>query len=283
MKKFAKKRLFKEFMQKAMNRSLLFLTKNGPKLKLIGVGRDGVKFQVQAVDRIADDGGHFLGVIGEMQKIKVIVRDGALFHKRIFHPSSKALPIFGAHQDNGEVIKLARLDESGRFRKFIQRSESSGQDDESVRIFDKHHLAHEKIIEGDGLMEKRVGFLFMGQHDIAADGLATRFLGAAIRGFHDSRAASCHHRETIFSQSFTDLHRESVIRMAFIETRGAENRDRGSYPVQRAEAADEFERDLENSHGFFEGRVSSRKEVGFVVFFPDQLGAIGRGLFHKIE
>ncbi len=83
----------------------------------------------------------------------------------------------------------------------------------------------------------------MGKFDRRGDRATTGLLGAPVRGFHDSRAAAGHDRESSLRDESGSLACQLVVRIFFGEASRAEDRDAGAGKVKSAESSKEFVRD----------------------------------------
>ena len=148
-------------------------------------------------------------------------------------------------QNQGEVLDFVGLDQGGRLEDLVQRAEAPRHGDEGVRVFHQHQFPHEKVFEGDPFVEIRVRLLFLRQLDVAADGVAARFLGTAIGRLHDSGSAARHDGEPGPREPLADVASQNVGGVFFGKAGRAENGDAGREEMELAEASHDLEKDAD--------------------------------------
>ena len=149
----------------------------------------------------------------------------------------------------GKPRDLAGLDERQRLEQLVHRPVATGEDHEPVGVLHEHRLAREEVPELDPEIDVRVDRLLVGQLDVAADREAAALLAAAIRGLHDARPAAGDDRVALLREESADLARHRVRRVAGIDPRRAEHRDRRADRRQRIEALDELREDSQRAPG----------------------------------
>src|SRR5262245_41758940 len=58
-------------------------------------------------------------------------------------------PIFGAHDDNREVLDFSSLNESEGLEQFVERARSAWHDNEGIGVLHEQGLSHKEVIKGD--------------------------------------------------------------------------------------------------------------------------------------
>src|SRR6266436_4030044 len=116
--------------------------------------------------------------------------------RHLFDKTDQLLPVIGAHDHDREVFDFSSLDESKRFKQFVERACAAGHYNKGVGIFHQQRFADEKIMQPDAVIEVSVGNLLEWQLNIAADRAATDFFCAAVGRFHDAGPAASHHSES---------------------------------------------------------------------------------------
>src|SRR5262249_39729732 len=142
----------------------------------------------------------------------------------------------------------------------IERAETARHHDESVRVFEEQYFSHEKVVARHPPIEVPVWRLLERKFDVAADGESAGVFRAAVGGFHQSRSAAGHHRETKAADAASDFARDRVVRMRLAETRRSENRDTRADKMQRAKAADEIAHRAPEQNDFAHARMRSFKQ-----------------------
>jgi hypothetical protein len=69
------------------------------------------RLAVKFFDSVRD----FIGVVGEVNQIEIVLFDVVMSENGIFHPIEEAFPIFLSDEVDGEVFDFACLDEGQRF------------------------------------------------------------------------------------------------------------------------------------------------------------------------
>ncbi len=147
-------------------------------------------------------------------------------------------PELRTHQHDRKVAHLAGLDECECLEEFIDRAESARHHHEGVGVLHKHDLAHEEVREVDADVEIRIRHLLVREFDVAADGVAAGFLGAAVGRLHHPRPAAGHDREADPAEGRSHDTGEFVFGVAFADPGRAEHRDTRSDEVQATESPD---------------------------------------------
>ena len=140
-----------------------------------------------------------------------------------------------------------------------------GQRDERVGVLHEHQLAHEEVLELDEAVQVRVRLLLVRQLDVAADRERADVAGAAVRRLHDAGASARHHREAHAADPATHLARERVVGIAFVEARGAEDRDAGPHEVERAKPAQQLGEDAQRAPQLGEAAGRPGEEAALAV------------------
>src|ERR1700689_1190801 len=120
-----------------------------------------------------------------------MLADGSSAHHGL--PIQHLIPIFAAVDQNEIVLgKFSGLHEREHFPKLVHGAESAGKNDERFGDLRKPKFSHEKIMEIKTELVADVGIrrLLVRQLDAQSDGFASGIGGAAICGFHNSRAAA---------------------------------------------------------------------------------------------
>ena len=195
--------------------------------------------------RVASQLHRFLGGIRHQDALGVDRVDGLRLDESAAQEIEQRPPVFLADQHERKVLDLVRLDEGRRLEDFVQGAEAAGHGDEGVGVFHQHQLADEEVPEGHPAIEVGVGLLFLRQLDVAADGVAAGFFGAAVGGLHDAGPAAGHHREAGARQPLADFAGQDVILMLGRESRRAEHRHARADEMELAEAAHDLEENAE--------------------------------------
>src|SRR5437879_9243768 len=93
--------------------------------------------------------------------------------RHLLDKTDQLLPVIGAHDHDWEVFNFSSLNESERFKQFVERACAAGHHNKGVGIFHQQRFADEKIMQPDAAIEVSVGYLLTWQLKIAADGAAT--------------------------------------------------------------------------------------------------------------
>ena len=123
----------------------------------------GLPDQPELVGGGAQDALHGLvDRVGEEEPVAVGGEDRLLRDHAMTEEVVQRLPVVGAHQDQGEVLDLAGLDQRRALEDLVHGAEAAGQHHEGVGVFDQHHLADEEVAELDPAVEVGVGLLLAG-------------------------------------------------------------------------------------------------------------------------
>jgi len=204
------------------------------------------------------------GMIKGRMKGMFLEVDGAGSDEPLLHEVGERPPELDAHKDDGVVADLAGLDERGDFEHLVHRAEAAREGDEGVGVLREHHLADEEVAELDEGIEVGIGFLFAGELDVAADGIAARLLCPAVGGFHQAGSSTSHDGETFVRDGGANLAAEPVVGMAFAEPRRTEDGDAGTDEVEPAEPPDELESDAHDAHELRTAVLGAFEEVALV-------------------
>src|SRR5581483_9605344 len=101
-----------------------------------------------------------------MQPSKILFNDFPFGEHWAWQPIQHLLPVFGSEKHDRKVVNLARLDQRECFEQFVERAETTGEDDEGVAIYDEHHLAHKKVFELQRQRQVLIRFLLVRQFDV---------------------------------------------------------------------------------------------------------------------
>ena len=153
------------------------------------------------------------------------------------------------------------LDERRRLEDFVQCSEAAGQGDEGVGVLHEHQFADEEVPEGHPAIEEGVGFLFLRQLDVAADGVTADFFCTAVGGLHNARSPASHHREAGLCQPPTDFAGLDVVLMFGRESRRTEYRHTRTHEMEIAEAPNDLEENLDGPDEFETAPLWPLKEL----------------------
>src|SRR5258707_15410384 len=104
-----------------------------------------------------------------------------------------SFPLFFPVNKKQFVIRqLPRLKKHHHFPQLVHCSKTAGKHDQRFRNLSEPQLAHEKIMEIKTQLraDVRIRKLFVRQLNRKSNGLASRFISAAVCCFHDSRPAT---------------------------------------------------------------------------------------------
>src|SRR5208282_1069659 len=152
-------------------------------------------------------------------------------------------------QDEGELGNALRLHKRDDFKKFIERAEAAGHEDEAEAVLREADLAGEEIMKMQRQIGKTIAGLLMRQFDVEADGFAAALGRPLVRGFHDARAAAGDDGEIVLRQAFGNRRGGTVIFVVWACPRGTENGDRGANLRKRLEGIHKLGHDAENAPG----------------------------------
>src|SRR5438445_13053656 len=133
----------------------------------------------------------FLWRIGHLEQFEVWWRD----HADVDHgvEIDDFLPVRAAIDDNDNLFsQLLSLGKGEDFKKFVERTEASGKDNQRFGQIREPELTHEKVMELEVERRRDIGIriLLERQIDVEADGLSASFVSAKICRFHDARASA---------------------------------------------------------------------------------------------
>src|SRR5207245_9180455 len=109
---------------------------------------------------------------------------------------------------------LARLDERERLEQLVERSQSTREDAEGLRVFHEHRLAHEEVAELHPQVDVVVEVLLEGQLDVAADRQAASLLRPPVGRLPDPGPATGDDGEALLDQALGNTTGKPIIRVA---------------------------------------------------------------------
>src|SRR5947208_8899319 len=127
------------------------------------------------------------GICGENQVQIGWANLSALRH--LLDKTDQLLPVIGAHDHDWEVLNFSSLNESKRFKQFVERACAAGHYNKGVGIFHQQRFADEKIMQPDAAIEGSVGNLLEWKLNIVADGATNGFYRAAVGSFYIAGSA----------------------------------------------------------------------------------------------
>src|SRR6266853_1843089 len=136
---------------------------------------------------IREHGPNLSGIIREEQQACILRHDFFGVQHGVTNPVYQACPELRIVENDGEISDLLRLNEQQRLEEFVHCSKPAWKNDESIRVFDEHRLAHEEVAEVKRDVKVRVWTLLERQLDIAAYGEVASLLRTLIRRLHDAR------------------------------------------------------------------------------------------------
>jgi len=184
----------------------------------------------------------------------------------LFQPVEEAFPVFAPHEDHGEAPDPFGLDQRQGLEKLVEGTETAGKDDIGQGVLDEHDLADEEILVIDVDIGVGIGFLFKGQADVHAHGLAAPFGGPFVGGLHDPRAAPGDDAEAFLGQEPGQNHRFFVIGLPRLDPGRAKDAHRMIDPRQGLDGIDKLRHDAEDPP-----RLLNRQGIDEILFFFQSL------------
>src|SRR5208337_3351029 len=120
-------------------------------------------------------------------------------------PLQQARPVLSSNQYYRKRLYTPGLDESQRLEDLIQGSKPARHADISLGVFDKHHLADEKVLEIELQCGIRIRALFERQLNIEPYRFSSSFLCALVPGFHHPRPPAGNDMVSVLGKFFGDL------------------------------------------------------------------------------
>ena len=114
----------------------------------------------------------FFGYIDALEEEQIFRTDVLmLFVQHLVDPIHQGRPDSFVYQYDGETGFFIGLNEGKDFEQFIHRTETARQHHKTLGILHEYHLAHEEIVELQGLVAVLIGIggLLEGQVDIESD------------------------------------------------------------------------------------------------------------------
>ena len=130
-----------------------------------------------------------------------------------------------AKDDDRKVFNFPGLDESDGLEELIERTESSGDDNKGIGVFNEQRLPDEEVADIDPFIQVGVGILLHRQHDIATHRATAHIASPSIGGFHQPGPTSGHNGEAQFGDLSGQLPRHCIIGAGLGESRRAEHGD----------------------------------------------------------
>lgn len=188
--------------------------------------------------------------------------------------------VFAIHDDDGKALDGASLDQRQGFEELIESAESAGHDDKAVGVLEQEDFANEEVAYVDGSIEIGVGFLFEGQFDVDTHTSSADIFRPAVGGFHDSRTAAGHDRESQLCEFPCDLSGEGVIGITLSQASRTEDSDARADEMELAKPLDELPGNLEREEQFAQPRLSSFQKLNLALV---QLHSVLFFLFKKMD
>lgn len=179
------------------------------------------------------------------------------FFDEAFH----GFPELFAHDDDWEAFDFSGLDEDRGFVDFVEGSQSSGHHDERVGVFYEHDFAYEEVFEINEEIEIGIRKLLVRQFDVAPDGQASAFAGAAVGGFHNTWSPPGHGGVSGLGEFFSNGLGELVILIVLVESCGPENGNAWSDEVEFAEPSDELDEDVDRGIEFLSAKAGAFEQA----------------------
>ena len=210
---------------------------------------------------LGDEFNSLLRRIGYEYPLDIARVNCALIQKLAPHEVEQGQPIVTADEYERKVGNLLGLNQHECFKYFIERAETSGHRDKTIRIFHEHQLPNIKMIEGNPAIEVGVGLLLVKKFDVAPNGVAAGFFGAAIGSFHNSRPATGHYGKPGACELRTCIAGPSVIRMVIRKSSRSKDGYTRSNKVKRAKAANQLGKNAKSREEFETSRLRPLKEL----------------------
>lgn len=156
-----------------------------------------------------------------------------------------------AEKDEWITRNAAGLDEGEHFKKFVERSKTTGHEYEGDAVFYETNFAREKVMKMDRDIRVRIAFLFVRQFDVQADGSSLGRQCAAVGSFHDARSAAGDDGEIVFGQFPREMNGGFVIPIGRQQSRGAEHGYAGPDLRECFKRIHEFRHDAKNAPRVF--------------------------------
>ena len=202
-------------------------------------------FEAKRLDGARPNDVHrFFHGIREVKEIEVGLARRAGFH-HFSHQLGHIQPVLLPMNDDREIRDLAGLNQSESLEQLVGCSQSSRHDDEGVRVLEKKHLSHEKVIERDPAVQVGIRLLLLRKPDIASDRSTAGVLCSAIRRFHGPGSASRHDSEAQAGEALSHFTGGRIVAMILCEPRAAENGDTWPDEVQVSETSDELPKNVQ--------------------------------------
>ncbi|SLM47547.1 protein of unknown function [Nitrospira japonica] len=127
---------------------------------------------------------------GVVKELKVVFRDQSMVDEP--WPVDESVPEVAPDQNDDEMAGLPGLEERQGFKEFVKRAESPRQGNQRPGPDEEMHLSHGKIaeLETEFRRDVRIRALLVRQGDVQSDRFGADVRSAAIRRFHDARAAA---------------------------------------------------------------------------------------------
>src|ERR1700733_8047582 len=134
----------------------------------------------------------FVRRLGEPEKLSILRVNGTFFDQEI--RIECLAPVGLANQNDGHRGHLSRLRQFQNLEQLVQGAVAARESDQRSGTQREVQLSNREIAKFEAQFGTDIGIgkLFVWQADIEAYGLRAHIAGAAIRGLHDPRTATCH-------------------------------------------------------------------------------------------
>ena len=204
-------------------------------------------------------GDGLLNGIGEFDEIQIALGNRA-FPDHVVDEITQIRPVGLAHNNDGKIPHLLRLDEREGFKQFVHGSKSPWHDHKTIAVFHEQGLADKEVIDRHATVEVGAGLLFEGELDVAANTRTSRIACPAIRRLHDAWSASGHYSESHPGNGRTHLAGKAVIGMILRETGRTKNCDAWAHKMQRAKTPDEVHHHTEQQSQIPQPRIGAAEQ-----------------------
>src|SRR4051812_6773490 len=121
------------------------------------------------------------------------------------------------------MFNLLVLNQRERFKELVEGTDAAWHNNKRVGIFHQQRFSDEKIMQPYTTIEIHIGYLLEWQLDVASNRAATDVFCAAVRRFHNARAAASHDGEAKARNRRAHFPRQFVMRIVRCDSCRAED------------------------------------------------------------